>query len=160
MGLSQSVCGFLSCSQKENKEIKEIKVDYKTSREEHQDVKEIKEKIKKYKDKKTNEDREKDKVYCVICDNEFRADGDYQKHIRRPIHHKDVLKYIKQEFKRDDIDVDIFIECDKINAKKYNRSSDGSYSKKKVNYKQYKEYKEYKELKKKLDNKELKKNNI
>ena len=134
------LCRFLCCNQKENKEIKE-----------HKDVIEIKEQIKKYNTKKRNEHRARDKIYCFVCDMDFRADGYYQKHIRKQIHIGNVLKYIDKEFKRDDIDVDIFIKCEKSHNFIYNRSSDGSYSKKKI------DYNEYLEFKKKEEEKELKK---
>jgi len=123
------LCRFLCCNQKEIKEIKE-----------HKDVIEIKEQIKKYNTKKRNEQRARDKIYCFVCDMDSRADGDYQKHIRRPKHIENVLKYIDKELERDDIDVIEFIEYEKIHNFKYNRSSDGSYSKKKLDNKELKIY--------------------
>ena len=117
MGLSQSVCGFLSCSQKDNKENKESK-----SHEEHLNH------------------RKNDKTKCCLCGVVKRSDGCIQKHYKTPEHKMETIKHCLKE--NIDIPIDDFIKIQKLYNRTYNRSTDGKFLNKPLDNNRYiKEYK-------------------
>lgn len=111
MGLSQSVCGILSCSQKEKKEIKEIKVDYKSKR--------THEEYLKY--------RTDDKIKCCLCNYECRFDN-IHRHYKDPNHRNNTIKHcIKENIHIPIENIDVFIKVQNLYNRKYNRSCNGDY---------------------------------